>query len=150
MGAVLAAPWVAEPFWQRGAGIWRHGYTYAGHATVAAAALANLDIMERESLPARALELEPALAAALVPLAEHPLVEEIRAGTGVLAAVQLDATAIAQDPTLPARAVAACRGHGVLTRALATGALQVSPALVIDDAAIRELRDGVAAALDEL
>ena len=54
MGAVIAAPWIAEPFWRKGAGMWRHGYTYSGHATAAAAALANLDIMERESLPKRA------------------------------------------------------------------------------------------------
>ena len=27
MGAVIAAPWVAEAFWREGAGMWRHGYT---------------------------------------------------------------------------------------------------------------------------
>ena len=150
MGAVIAAPWVAEPFWQAGAGLWRHGYTYAGHATVAAAGLANLDIMDREALPKHALELERMLAEALAPLAEHPLVEEVRAGTGVLAAVQLDADAIAEDPALPARAVAASRANGILTRALATGALQVSPALVIDDAQLEELRAGIASALDAI
>jgi len=147
---VIAAPWVAEPFWQPGAGLWRHGYTYAGHATVAAAGLANLDIMEREALPKHALELERVLAEALAPLADHPLVEEVRAGAGVLAAVQLDADAIEEDPALPARAVAACRANGILTRALATGALQVSPALVLDDAELEELRAGIAAALDAI
>jgi adenosylmethionine-8-amino-7-oxononanoate aminotransferase len=150
MGAVIAAPWIAEPFWQRGAGLWRHGYTYAGHATVAAAGLANLGIMERESRPRHALELEQALAAALSPLADHLLVEEVRAGTGVLAAVQLDTGAIATDPSLPARAVSACRAHGILTRALVTGALQFSPALVIDGPGLQELRSGVTAALDSL
>ena len=55
MGAVLAAPWVAEPFWARGAGVWRHGYTYSGHAVVAAVAIANIAILEREELCARAL-----------------------------------------------------------------------------------------------
>jgi putrescine---pyruvate transaminase len=58
MGAVIAARWVAEPLWRPGAGPWRHGYTYSGHATAAAAALANPDVMEREELPKRALELE--------------------------------------------------------------------------------------------
>jgi putrescine aminotransferase len=28
MGAVIASPAVAEPFWKPGAGIWRHGYSY--------------------------------------------------------------------------------------------------------------------------
>jgi adenosylmethionine-8-amino-7-oxononanoate aminotransferase len=150
MGAVVAAPNVTEPFWSPEAGVFRHGYTYSGHASVAAAALANLDILERESLPKRALQLEGDLAAALAPLADHPLVEEVRAGTGVLAAVQIRMDAIAEDSTLAPRVVAACRRAGVLTRALATGAIQVSPALVVDDAALTELREGVAAALDEV
>ena len=148
MGSVIAAPSVAEPFWAPGAGMWRHGYTYAGHATVAAAALANLDILEHEGLPQRALALEAELAEALAPLAAHPLVDEVRAGTGVMAAVQPRAEAIAEDPALPGRLIAACREAGVMTRALATGALQVSPALVLDQAGLSELRDGVRWALD--
>ena len=149
MGGVIASPRVAEPFWTSG-GLWRHGYTYSGHATVAAAAMANLDILEREGLPKRALQLETDLADALTPLAEHPMVEEVRAGVGVVAAVQLSAEAIAEDPTLPRRAVAACRDAGIMTRTLATGGLQVSPALVIDGAGLNELRDGFRTALDAL
>ena len=148
MGAVIASPRVAEPFWSAGAGMWRHGYTYSGHATGAAVALANLDIMEREALPTRALTLETDLAAAVAPLADHPLVEEVRAGTGVLAAVQPSGEALADDPALPARLVTACRANGILTRTLASGALQISPALVIDEAGLAELHDGIAAGLD--
>jgi adenosylmethionine-8-amino-7-oxononanoate aminotransferase len=150
MGAVVASPRVAEPFWNKTGGLWRHGYTYSGHATVAAAAMANLDILEREALPKRALELEADLADALKPLAAYPIVDEVRAGTGVLAAVQLSTQAIAEDPTLPGRAVRACRDAGVMTRTLATGGLQVSPALVIDRAELAELREGFGAALDAL
>ena len=150
MGAVIAAPIVAEPFWKPGSGLWRHGYTYSGHATVAAAALANIDILEREGLPKRALGLETELAEALAPLVEHPLVQEVRAGTGVLAAVQLSTEAIADDPALPGRLVSACREAGVMTRALGTGGLQISPALVIDADGMTELRTGIAAALDAI
>ena len=148
MGAVIAAPWVAEPFWRPNAGLWRHGYTYSGHASAAAAALANLDLMEREALPKRALELERDLAAALAPLVEHELVGEVRAGTGVLAAVQFSTQALGAEPGLPARVVAACREHGILTRALGIGALQVSPALVLGPGELDELRGGLTAALD--
>jgi adenosylmethionine-8-amino-7-oxononanoate aminotransferase len=148
MGAVIAAPWVAEPFWKSGAGTWRHGYTYSGHATAAAAALANLDIMEREALPKRSLEIQTELAEALAPLAEHPLIGEVRSGTGVLAAVQLAADVLEAEPALPARVVAACRESGILTRALGIGALQISPPLVIDRGELNELREGLRSALD--
>ena len=132
MGAVIAAPWVAEPFWAEGAGIWRHGYTYSGHATVAAVALANIAILERERLCERALALESELADALAPIERHPMVSEVRSGTGVLAAVQIEPELVREDMTVPARVVASARAHGVLVRALATGALQISPTLVID------------------
>ncbi len=41
--------------------MWRHGYTYSGHASVAAAALANLAIMDREDLLGRARRMEKVL-----------------------------------------------------------------------------------------
>jgi adenosylmethionine-8-amino-7-oxononanoate aminotransferase len=148
LGGLIVSGAVAEPFWQPGAGIWRHGHTYSGHATVAAAGLANLDILERERLAERALALEGALAEAIQPLAGHPLVAEVRAGTGLLAAVQLSADALREDPSLPDRAVAGAREAGVLTRALIGGALQVSPALVIEESELVELASGLAAALD--
>jgi putrescine---pyruvate transaminase len=128
--------------------MFRHGYTYSGHAAVAAAALANLDIMRREDLCGRAASLEKELEAALAPLSDHPLVEEVRSGTGVLAAVQLSAAGLAADATLVGHVVAAARAAGVLTRALVSGALQISPALVIDAEGLDELAAGLRSALD--
>jgi putrescine aminotransferase len=148
MGAVIAAPWVAEPFWEKGAGMWRHGYTYSGHATVAAAAMANLDIMEREQLCDRALALESSLADALQPLAEHRLVSEVRAGTGVLAAVQLDRARVAEDAQLGAKVGAGCREAGVFVRPLVDGAIGISPPLIVDDGDLALLADGLRAGLD--
>lgn len=148
LGGVIVGARVREPFWSGGAGVWRHGYTYSGHATATAAAHANLDVMERESLVPRALELELELAAALAPVGAHALVSEVRAGLGVLAGVQLASDALSEDPSLPERAMLAAREHGVLTRVLVGGGLQVSPALVLDGAGLRELADGLRAALD--
>jgi putrescine---pyruvate transaminase len=149
LGALIASGRVAEPFFDGTVGLWRHGYTYSGHAAVAAAALANLDVMEREELLARALWLERELAAALRPLASHGLVSEVRVAEGVLAAVQLDPEAIAADPGLPQRVVAAARRAGVMTRTLATGAIHVSPPLVIAASELDELAGGLRRALDE-
>ncbi len=148
LGAIVAAPRVADVFFAEGAGLFRHGYTYSGHAAVAAAALANLDIIDREGLCDRAFELEKELPEALAPLADHELVEEIRSGTGVLAAVQLSTVRLAADPTFAFKLVGECRKAGVLTRALATGALQISPSLVIDEAGLSEMVDGLTAGLD--
>ena len=148
MGAVIAAPWVAEPFWAEGAGLWRHGYTYSGHASVAAAALANLDIMEREGLCERALKLEAPLLDALLPLADHELVEEVRGGVGVLAAVNVRQDLLADDPTLPTRVGMACREAGMLVRPLVGGAIAVSPPLVIGEEQIAEIADAFTTGLD--
>ncbi len=149
LGGVLVAPHVAEPFWHNGV-TWRHGYTYSGHTAACVAALANLAIMEREGLATRAAEMEGSLADALRPLSYHPLVAEVRTGAGLLAAVQLDPAAVAADASLPGRAATACREAGVITRALAGGGLQISPALIVDDAQLTELAEGFRAGLDTL
>jgi adenosylmethionine-8-amino-7-oxononanoate aminotransferase len=148
MGGVLAAPDVAAPFWAEGAGAWRHGYTYSGHAAVAAAALANIAIMEREDLCARALHLERDLVDVLAPLADHDLVTEVRGGAGVLAAVQLRRDLVAADPALAAKVGSAARDAGVLLRPLVDGAIAVSPPLVVGAVELEELAVGFRTALD--
>lgn len=150
LGGVVIAPTVADPFWAEGAPPWRHGYTYSGHSAACAAALANLDIIEREGLLDRALQLEELLAAALRPLADHPLVSEVRCGLGVVAAIQLDPARVAADPGLVPGAIPAIREAGVLSRLVAGQAYQASPPLVISDAQLGELAAGFAAALDTL
>jgi putrescine aminotransferase len=148
LGALIASGRIAEPFFDGTVGMWRHGYTYSGHAAVAAAALANLDILESDGLIERARTLEVELADALKPLASHELISEIRVAEGVFAAVQIDPARIAEDATLPMKVVAAARPEGVATRALATGAIHVSPALVITRSELDELADGLRRALD--
>lgn len=145
MGAVIVADRVAEPFFRPGAGVWwRHGYTYSGHAAAAAVALANLDIIEREGLLGEAKRLEGTLAGVLGSLAGHERVAEVRAGTGAVAAVQLHE--VTQAPSL----VLALRRHGISTRAVGVGGVQVSPAFVMTDGEVEQLADGFRAALDDL
>ena len=148
MGALIVSPEVAEPWFAGDVGMWRHGYTYSGHATVAAAALANLDVLEDEQLVVGAKTLESDLASALAPLAEHDLVSGVRAGTGVLAAVQLEADAVADDPALPGRVIAGCRTAGIMSRLLLGDAIHVSPPLTLDGSGLTELRQGIRAGLD--
>ena len=147
LGGLIAAPRIAEPFWS-GETMWRHGYTYSGHASGCIAALANLDIVESEELVGRALVLETDLTEALAPLAADERVSEVRSGAGVLAAVQIDPRLIAADPAAPGRAAAASRKAGVITRVVAGGGLQVSPPLTIKPAELEELATGLMAGVE--
>ena len=145
MGAVLVAGRVAEPLWNTPGVLWRHGYTYSGHATAAAVAMANLDVIEREGLIERVVGLQPVVSRLLGPLAQHEAVHEIRAGVGLLAAVQVKPEILAGDATFGPSMTAQLRERGVLTRMLADGSVQISPPFVIseDDLA------SIARAIDE-
>jgi len=147
LGAVIAGERVQEPFWSQPGTLFRHGFTYSGHPTACAAGLANLDLMARERLVERVADLESVLAATVEPLRTVPLVTEVRAGLGLLAAVEFDPDVRAADPGLVERVVHACREHGVLTRGLAGRALQISPPYVITEAQLQAMAAGMAAAI---
>jgi putrescine---pyruvate transaminase len=149
IGAVVISPRVAEPFWRPGSReVFRHGYTYSAHPAACAVALANLALIEREELVSRVAGLEPVLAAALAPLAGHDLVAEVRAGAGLLAAVEIAEHARVADPGIGPRLVAAIRERGVITRLLRGVALQVSPPFVITEDEIGQIAATFAGALD--
>lgn len=104
-----------------------HTATFVAHPLACAAALATLDVLEDEDLPARAARLGPGIAARLEPLAERLAgVREVR-GRGLLWAIEL-----AGAPTAGA-VVAGLLRRGVL--ALAGGpagrVLQICPPLVV-------------------
>jgi putrescine aminotransferase len=146
LGGVVAASHIAAPFFDEPGNIFRHGYTYSGHAACCAAGLAVMDIIEREDILSRAMELETEIPAALAPLADIGVVTGIRAGVGALAAIQLETG----DDTLAPRAAKACRDAGVLTRAVGGGGLQVSPPLVLTPDELTEMAEKFAAGLESL
>ena len=150
LGAVVVSGRVAEPFWAPGPSpvMWRHGYTYSAHATAAAAAMANLDILEEESLVSAVDRLQHVLAGALRRLDEFDVVSEVRAGVGLLAAVDFTSDAVVEG--VPARVLAGLRERGVLTRTLASGAIQVSPSFVVTDADLAVLAEALEGALESI
>ena len=142
VGAVLCGPRVRDVLWSDTAGVFRHGYTYSGHAAGCAVALRNLEIIEREGLRDRVRALEPVLADALASLDALPLVDETRS-VGLLGAVQLSAEARAEDPGLADRVAARLQEEGVLVRALVGHSLQISPPFVIAEDEIELLADRI-------
>lgn len=88
MSAVMVGDRVANRLIDDG-GEFCHGFTYSGHPVAAAVALANLKIIEDEKLVDRVRDdTGPYLSDALGPLADHPLVGEVRS-FGMLAAIEL-------------------------------------------------------------
>jgi adenosylmethionine-8-amino-7-oxononanoate aminotransferase len=87
MGAVIAADHVAEPFMGDKA-MFTHGLTFGGHPVSAAAALANLDVFEREDLPGHVLAKEDEFRAMLEGLRDIPIVGDVR-GAGYFRAIEL-------------------------------------------------------------
>ncbi len=143
LGGVLIGPRLWTPFFDGAdAPIFRHGVTYSGHATACAVAQANLDVLEEEDLVARVAALAPELERAVAPLAEHPLVAEVRSGIGLLAGIQLVAQA-------PGEAVARrCIEGGVLTRVITNNTLQISPPFIVSESDLQLIATTIAEALD--
>jgi putrescine aminotransferase len=144
LGGVVVSGTVADAFWsQPGGPVFRHGATYAAHTTCCAAALANLDLLERDGLLHRGQELEDDLHDALRPLADHELVEEVRGGVGLLGAIALP-TSIA-----PAQVAMLARRAGVLVRPLGAG-IGVSPPLTSTPEHFELIVEALSTALDTL
>ena len=147
VGAVLCGERIQEPFWRGSAGLFRHGYTYSGHATGAAVALANLDLIDSEHLVERVGQLEGVLASTLSALADHPLVGDVRT-VGLTAAVELKADVVSEQPGAIDRVVQAAQGRGVLTRSLVGRALHISPPFITTPEELADLAVVVRQSLD--
>lgn len=129
LGGVIVSERIAEPFWREpGGAVFRHGVTYAGHATCCAAAIANIGLLERDALIERGRKQEQALFDALAPLAAHDVVAEVRGGVGMMAAVELTAEIRHRRPGAVGAVMQATRAAGVLVRP-GGAAVAVSPPL---------------------
>lgn len=142
-------------------GAFQHGYTYSAHPLAAAAALANLDIVENDGLVEQAARRGERLRAGLQEaFADHELVGEIR-GIGLVAALEFVAERgerpVRFDPalTVGARITRACLERGMITRALpAAETISFSPPFVVSEAEIDTIvtvaREAVDQVADEL
>jgi adenosylmethionine-8-amino-7-oxononanoate aminotransferase len=150
LGGVVVSGAVAAPFFEApGAPMLRHGATYAGHPSCCAAGLVVMDIYEREGLLTRGRDLEGDLASALGELESHPAVAEVRAGCGLLGAVQLAPEVLEQDTGAVAKLAQGAREAGVLVRPL-LGSVAVSPPLTVEAEHLRQIADAIRAGLDSL
>ncbi len=121
-----------------------HGYTYSGHPVACAAGLATLDIYERDGLFERAASLAPAWEKAVHTLRNSPHVIDIR-NLGLVAGIELEPRP--NEPGKRAYEVFVdCFENGVLVRQ-AGDIIALSPPLIVEEAQIHQIVDGLAAAL---
>jgi adenosylmethionine-8-amino-7-oxononanoate aminotransferase len=133
LGGALVAPSVHGPLSADPGFVLRHGYTYSGHGAAAVAALACLDITEREGLVDRATAIGRRLEPQLRALLDDGLVTDVR-GVGALWAVSVPDPVAVRDRMLD---------DGVIVRPIAPATLAICPPLVIGDDDL----DAIAAAL---
>jgi adenosylmethionine-8-amino-7-oxononanoate aminotransferase len=154
LGGIGLSGVVAESV-RRGAGPtkWNHAFTYSAHPVGCAVALANLDIIEREGLVARAATLGRRLLDGLDTLRALPHVGDVR-GLGLMAAVELvqdKATKQRFDPALGTgpRVLTELRQRGLVTRNLGDVIL-LAPPLVSSEAQIDRIVELLRAAIATL
>jgi len=136
-----------------GAEAWMHAFTYSGHPTGCAVALANLDIIERESLVERAGHLGQRLLTGLKGLSSHPHVGDVR-GQGLMCAVELVADKATKAEFPPEQKVGprvheATQRRGLFTR-LRGDVYNLAPCYVTEEAQIDRMVQILGDSIDEI
>ena len=133
-----------------------HGWTYSAHALAMAAGIANLDILEQESIVESARKTGAYFQQRMQEtFADHPLVGEVR-GEGLLGALEFVADKTRKerfDTTLKVgpRVAAACLEHDLIARAMPHGdILGFAPPLIVTVADINQIIELTEKAVDKV
>ncbi len=138
-------------------GWYNHGFTYSGHPLACAAALKNIEILERERICEHVREVGPYFEERLASLRDLPLVGDVRGSHFMLCVENVaDRETRALFPAEVAigqRIADHCEARGLIVRPV--GHLNViSPPLILDHAQIDELVEilsaGIRATADDL
>jgi adenosylmethionine-8-amino-7-oxononanoate aminotransferase len=157
MGAMIASDQLFEPF-RHDTNMFLHGFTWAGHPVGAAAALANLDIFEREHINDHVRSHEEEFRRTLERLHDLPIVGDVR-GAGYFMAVELVQDKATRETLDDEQAERVLRGylsgalfdHGLYCRADDRGdpVVQLSPPLISDQTQFDEIEQILRATLTE-
>jgi L-2,4-diaminobutyrate transaminase len=158
----LSGALIGEKVWnvlQQGSdkyGPFSHGYTFAAHPLCATAALANLEILERERIFQHVEDIAPYFLERLrQTFSERPRIAEVR-GAGLLAAIELaedPANRVRFDPAkkVASQIVTACLEEGVIVRSLPHGdIIGFAPPLIVTRDDIDDIVARVARAVERV
>ena len=151
LGATMVSDDIAKTVLD--AGYFAHGFTYSSHPTTTAAALANLDVLERDQLIPRVRDdIGPYFQQALRKFANHPAVGEVR-GHGLIGALELlhreGRAGLSPANPLGAKAAKIAREEGVIVRGI-RDLIAMSPPFIITKEEIDVLFVAVQRTLERL
>jgi len=117
LGATLVSDKLLEGLDETGDeyAIFSNGYTYSGHPVACAAALKNIEIMEREDLCGRARELAPYFQEQLNTLSGLDIVRDVR-GMGLMACVECDELTDKNGESITEIIDRECQAKGLIVR----------------------------------
>ena len=151
LGATLVRDEIAEMLTK--GGYLAHGYTYSGHPAATAAALANLEIIEKEKLVERVRDdVGPYFQKKLQSLAGHRAVSEAR-GFGLIGALEVvprgGRAELTPTTLLGVKAAALVREEGVIVRGI-RDLVALAPPLVVTHEEVDRIFAAVEKGLDRL
>ncbi len=130
LSAVMVSEEICQVLEEEG-GEFPHGYTYSGHPTTCAAALANIRLLEDGIVERCGKERAPYFQERVRQLADHPMVGEVR-GVGMLAGVELvrdkaDRSRWDDRSTAGSMTRDACMRNGIVSRAVGDTMVMAPP-----------------------
>ncbi len=132
---------------------WMHAFTYSGHPTCCAVALANIEVLEKENLVQQAAEMGNRLLEGLHTLDEMDHVGDVR-GLGMMAAVELVEDKATKKSFEASEKVGARLGKELVKRGLYTrvrgDALCLAPPLISTPEQVDKMIETVRASLNAL
>lgn len=141
---------IAQP--QCEGGVFSMGFTYFGHPVACAAALKNIEIMEREDLLGNAREVGTYLQESAKSLLNLPIVGDVR-GSHLMLGIDLVANkqtkaALDMDEKASARIFKGCMDRGVIVRPVGDRII-ISPPLVITKEECDDIINAVAGSIKD-
>jgi putrescine---pyruvate transaminase len=121
---------------------WNHGMTYSGHATAAAVALKNLEILENEKLAEHAAKMQKPFWDGFKKLRDAFVQVDNPRALGLIGGIELVKSRETKEPDLDlaAKVYKAARQRGLITRNIGA-TLAFSPPLVISEKEIAFIHD---------
>ncbi len=121
---------------------WNHGMTYSGHATAAAVALKNIEIIETEKLPEHAARMHAPFLKGFQKLRDAFVQVDNPRALGLIGGIEFVKSRDTKEPDLElaAKVFKASRQRGLITRNIGA-TLAFSPPLIISEKEIAIIHD---------